>query len=834
MSSILILDDRAPERELLSVVLGHVGHTILEASTGKRALELARANRPDLIIADLMMPAMNGYEFMRELRADPAVSETKVVFCTAAYDEDEVRPVAESCGVSHTLIKPCEPEEIIRVVGEVLAADGAFLPPILSESFDQEELRVLNAKLIQKADELETMDREQRRLGEELRWAHGQKAGSLARLEPPQGGSGRVRLRFPIAAKFAVMLAVLVTAIVAVSFAGLHGLQKIKLHSDRLYDENITTIQRTAALATDTSRAAKISLEIVSAPAGSDSQRLEESLTAVIVPRVNADIDALRAIHAKDSRAERADIEQIARLWARFVALKQGGPLKTAIERSPSLGADRAPIHRVEAIFAPIERQAARQTTLEAAQAAAGDREADATYLSSRTLVVLIGVLAILIGAGVMTLLIKAVVPRIRRYSGFAGQVVVGEAHSVVKVTGNDELSDLGTALNEMVTRRVAEQAEERAQAEFAEVMQLTGTEPEAHGLLKRQIERMLPDSSAVVLNRNNSADRLQATTPIAVDSPLANALENAKPRSCMAVRSARTHAEQPDRDPLVTCEVCGEVVGFTTCAPLLVGGEVIGSVLAAHPRAMTVAQAQSTKQSVALAAPVLANLRNLAIAEGRAQTDALTGLPNKRNVADNIKRMVAHASRAVSPLAALALDLDHFKQINDRYGHSRGDEVLAAVGSTLKNCCRESDLVGRVGGEEFLILLPDTGLEAAQIVAEAIRAAVATIVVPSIERSITASVGIAVLPDQAGDAPTLLRNADRALYVAKNNGRNRTETFTHEMVPNDPIIEPILPEPSPAVDSSDSDGGKASRRPPAREPAPTKGTSPGGTTHAR
>ena len=301
------------------------------------------------------------------------------------------------------------------------------------------------------------------------------------------------------------------------------------------------------------------------------------------------------------------------------------------------------------------------------------------------------------------------------------------------------------------------------------------------------------------------------------------SALEHAKPRSCMAVRSARTHAEQPDRDPLVTCEVCGKTVGFTTCVPLLVGGEVIGSVLTAHPRAMTIVQAASIKQSVALAAPVLANLRNLAIAEGRAKTDALTGLPNKRNVADNVKRMVAHASRTVSPLAALALDLDHFKQINDRYGHSRGDDVLAAVGSTLKKCCRESDLVGRVGGEEFLILLPDTGLEAAQTVAESIRAAIATIVIPSLDRSITASVGIAVLPDQAGDGATLLRNADRALYVAKNNGRNRVETFTHEMVPNDPIIEPILAETSPSVDSSDRDSDTASGRSPRREPAATR-----------
>jgi two-component system, cell cycle sensor histidine kinase and response regulator CckA len=110
VSSILVLDDRATERDLLSTVLGYAGHAVLQASTGEEALDLARANRPELIIADLMMPNMNGYEFVRELRGDPTLENTRVVFCTATYDEDEVRAVAQSSGVLHTLVKPCEPE----------------------------------------------------------------------------------------------------------------------------------------------------------------------------------------------------------------------------------------------------------------------------------------------------------------------------------------------------------------------------------------------------------------------------------------------------------------------------------------------------------------------------------------------------------------------------------------------------------------------------------------------------------------------------------------------------------------------------------------------------
>ncbi|HMC08612.1 MAG TPA: diguanylate cyclase [Actinomycetota bacterium] len=93
-------------------------------------------------------------------------------------------------------------------------------------------------------------------------------------------------------------------------------------------------------------------------------------------------------------------------------------------------------------------------------------------------------------------------------------------------------------------------------------------------------------------------------------------------------------------------------------------------------------------RESFTQGAPVLANLRNLAIAELRAATDALTGLPNRRAMAKAVKRMVAHASRVVAPLSLLLLDLDHFKQINDTYGHSRGDQVLASVGQRYGPSC--------------------------------------------------------------------------------------------------------------------------------------------------
>jgi diguanylate cyclase (GGDEF)-like protein len=354
--------------------------------------------------------------------------------------------------------------------------------------------------------------------------------------------------------------------------------------------------------------------------------------------------------------------------------------------------------------------------------------------------------------------------------------VASGDLSTQLAPTGSDELSDLGRALDEMVRKRRVERDYDATQFEFTQAMQLTESEGEAHELLKRHLERSIPGGTPVVLNRNNSADRLEAMTDIPADLPLRSSLESAVPRSCLAIRFGRPHTEAVGSSSLMSCEICSGCPEFATCTPSLVSGEVIGSLLLSHATPLRETEDRRIRDSVTQAAPVLANLRNLAIAEVRAATDSLTGLPNRRAVSDTMKRMVAQASRTISPLAALLLDLDHFKKINDTYGHGTGDEVLAAVGEVLRATLRESDFAGRLGGEEFLVLLPATDKDGALLCAEKIREAIEKILIAAVERSITVSIGVAVLPDHAADAESLERSADRALYTAKANGRNRVE----------------------------------------------------------
>jgi diguanylate cyclase (GGDEF)-like protein len=149
-----------------------------------------------------------------------------------------------------------------------------------------------------------------------------------------------------------------------------------------------------------------------------------------------------------------------------------------------------------------------------------------------------------------------------------------------------------------------------------------------------------------------------------------------------------------------------------------------------------------------------------------------------------------------VWPLSAVLLDLDHFKEVNDTYGHGRGDEVLAAVGIALATIVRESDFVGRYGGEEFVMLLPDTGREAAVGVCERMRVAISEIGLLDGERIVSASFGVAVFPEDAPDASRLIRNADRALYRAKANGRNRVEVFSLDLSSDGEAVARAIPDP--------------------------------------
>lgn len=166
------------------------------------------------------------------------------------------------------------------------------------------------------------------------------------------------------------------------------------------------------------------------------------------------------------------------------------------------------------------------------------------------------------------------------------------------------------------------------------------------------------------------------------------------------------------------------------------------------------------------------------------ATLDALTGFYNRRQLDERIKQEIASSMRQNTPLCAVMVDIDHFKNINDTYGHAVGDLVLKTVSRTMRRQLREYDIAGRYGGEEFAILLPFTKLKEARMVAERLREAIqntnidiSEIINENKEISVTISIGIYEFRSTDSECD-LFRNADKALYDAKDSGRNKVVIY--------------------------------------------------------
>jgi len=168
-------------------------------------------------------------------------------------------------------------------------------------------------------------------------------------------------------------------------------------------------------------------------------------------------------------------------------------------------------------------------------------------------------------------------------------------------------------------------------------------------------------------------------------------------------------------------------------------------------------------------------NARLLAEVQRLAITDELTGIYNRRRFFEQAEKEFSRSQRYDHPLSALIADIDHFKQFNDRYGHLTGDQVLREVARLLQESLRDSDVLGRYGGEEFAVLLPVTDARTAERVARRLLRRVADTPIPTEagELHVQLSVGVAELSPETSSLQELISRADQAMYLAKQAGRN-------------------------------------------------------------
>lgn len=293
------------------------------------------------------------------------------------------------------------------------------------------------------------------------------------------------------------------------------------------------------------------------------------------------------------------------------------------------------------------------------------------------------------------------------------------------------------------------------------------------------------PDASVThILNRSMDRAVPEASTGDAIADVLPlRALD----RCAGVLRGTMYVADDLADDLSVHCPIYPATTGTLACVPLD-SGEMVGSVHLYWRRsnALGLDRRPAIARVTEHAALSIGNRRMLAALHGQANTDPRTGLANSR--AFDLALETALTSRAGhEPLSVLMLDVDHFKDFNDRQGHPAGDEALKTFGAVLRSCMREGDVAARYGGEEFAVLLPGIDGSVAAEIAERIRARTEATVLslsPGITDHITISIGVASAPDQGLDRVTLMRLADEALYQAKDQGRNRVAW----------ILDPTMP----------------------------------------
>jgi diguanylate cyclase (GGDEF)-like protein/PAS domain S-box-containing protein len=267
------------------------------------------------------------------------------------------------------------------------------------------------------------------------------------------------------------------------------------------------------------------------------------------------------------------------------------------------------------------------------------------------------------------------------------------------------------------------------------------------------------------------------------------------EPAACWALRTGHSHLVLAG-DTTAPCAHAADVKNTYLCCPILAQGETLGIV---HFQATTEAprmDASEVSFKTTFAAQVGLSIANIRLREAlRTQSvrDALTGLYNRRYLEETLEREVRRAARAEQSLGFLMIDLDHFKNFNDTYGHDAGDAVLRETALFLAKGVRAEDLVCRFGGEEFVVILPTADLESSRARGERLRSKMSELTIMYQGKSlgmVTISVGVAALPEHGMSPKQLMAAADAALYEAKRSGRDRVVVASARAVEEEEIPE--------------------------------------------
>lgn len=763
MSKILVIDDNASNRSLIVTLCEHLQHTCIEAANGLVGLQTAIDQQPDLIICDILMPVMDGYEFVRQLRADPSSAHIEVIFYTANYSEQEARSLAQASGVYRVLTKPCESAKIVETIQSALAntSKPSHLPAV--SSFSEEHLRLITNKLAEKANELEhTNQRLTTLIDLNLQLASVKDSRHL--LQRVCAGAreliGASHAFLTVREKNGDIGFYLFTS-------GLSDIDAAKLPTPSVhYDIIAKAIDRW------------------------DGPHFQN-------PSNNPTDAGLPGGYPEVRHGVVAPITSLSYIYGWLLLINKVGAVCFTEEDAYILSIQAAQVGRIYengSLYHQIEqRNAMLQNEIEERR-----RADEALQKSSATMFQLISQAPVsiamfdrnmdyiacsgswvkdhgygddnLIGKNHYEILPVAEKWREIHQQGLAGHTIKNDEDFWVDadnkkhwirwavVPWNDENGTIGgiiISLEDITAKRSAEEELRIAAIAF-----------------EAQEGIMVTDAEHEILRVN------QAFATITGYSP-----EEAVGR--------QPSIFDPDRQEIEFKNVVlaaleqshywnGEVWNRRK------DGEI-------YPEWLTISAVIDPSGEVSHYVYSFFDISQYKAAEVKIEHlafyDPLTSLPNRRLLLDRLHQAVTSSSRHQRYGALLFIDLDNFKVLNDTKGHTTGDLLLLEVAERLQDCIRESDTVARLGGDEFIVLLEslhENSQEAVDIsksIAEKILDQLSrNFMLDGYEYQSSASIGISLFRHHEMDAEELLKRADAAMYQAKAAGRNTLRFYDPAM----------------------------------------------------
>ncbi len=785
MAKILIVDDRVENREYLVTLLGYHRYRLLEASSGAQALAIARVEHPDLVISEILMPTMDGYEFVRQLRADAALAATPVIFFTAHYHGPEAEKLAKGCGVAYILTKPAEPEDVLRTVAEALGQKElpASPPPL---EFDREHLQILTDKVSEQVERLRRLnerfaalndvnlklasERDPRRLldsvcdaareltaakyallavegtgeagGNEFT-ASGLEPQTVTRIGHPRWGESpartalsqgkALRIRNPGGQATAVGLPALqlpmYSLLVAPIVSPAHNYGWIAL-SDKLGATEFSA----------------------------DDELLVAALGALL-GRFYENGTLLRELLASEAGLSRAQL--MAKLA--HVITRPDGSFESWSETLPKLiGADRAQMpgstRQWLEIVHPEDRPVFRATAMQAGI------EGTRKELEYR-----------LKGADRAWIHVWQVFEPIQ-----------GAADADGRVRWFNTLQDV-------TEQKQAENRIKRLNRVYSVLSGINTTivRVRDRGELFRDVCRIAVDAGQFRLAWIGIADHeAKRLNPVAWHGvgegyielmPLG--LDENQPESFglagRAVKERRPMmSDDMARDPrvLLADESSRRGLHSLVVLPVAVEGKV-SCVLALYSEEIAFFDAEEMKLLLELAGDISFALDGIAKEEKLdylAFYDPLTGVPNRALFRERLNQRAGAADHAEHRLAVVLLNIERFHTVNDTLGRQTGDELLKQIAGRCLRFAADPALFARPVGDQFGMLIPDVASEAnaARILEQWNRDVFSSSYrVGEHELRVSAKFGIAMFPGDGTNADSLLKNAEAALMRAKATG---------------------------------------------------------------